>query len=109
MLPVTMTSSPARADLSKLPQTPAQATPAPVLEVLNGFDAAVFEELFIVAGVAFEATDAEEAAAAVEPAPGEKCPRCWNIRTLGGNAAHPDVCARCGDALDAIGYAADEA
>ena len=85
------------------------SVPAPVLEVLNGFDAAVFEELFIVAGVAFEATDAEEAAAAVEPAQGEKCPRCWNIRTLGGNAAHPDVCARCGDALDAIGYAADEA
>lgn len=85
------------------------SVPAPVLEVLNGFDAAVFEELFIVAGVAFEATDAEGATAAVEPAQGEKCPRCWNIRTLGGNAAHPDVCARCGDALDAIGYAADEA
>ena len=85
------------------------SVPAPVLEVLNGFDAAVFEELFIVAGVAFEATDAEEATAVVEPAQGEKCPRCWNIRTLGGNAAHPDVCARCGDALDAIGYAADEA
>lgn len=33
MLPATLTSSPARADLSKLPQTPAQATSAPVLEV----------------------------------------------------------------------------
>ena len=33
MLPATMTSSPARADLSKLPQTPAQVTSAPVLEV----------------------------------------------------------------------------
>ena len=33
MLPVTMTSSPARANLSKLPQTPAQETSAPVLEV----------------------------------------------------------------------------
>ncbi len=33
MLPATMTSSPARADLSKLPQTSAPATSAPVLEV----------------------------------------------------------------------------
>ena len=33
-----------------------------------------------------------------------RCPRCWNHRELGGNAAHPSVCERCGDALDAIGF-----
>ena len=44
---------------------------------------------------------------AVTVAAGEKCPRCWNIRTLGGNPAHPDVCERCGNALDVLGYEAE--
>jgi isoleucyl-tRNA synthetase len=72
--------------------------------VLKGFDAAVFEELFIVSGVEF--AEGDEFACQVVPATGEKCPRCWNYRELGGNAAHADVCARCGDALDAIGFEA---
>ena len=46
--------------------------------------------------------DGDEITAAVTVAEGEKCPRCWNIRELGGNPDHPDVCERCGDALDAI-------
>ena len=37
-----------------------------------------------------------------------KCPRCWNHRALGGNANHGSVCERCGDALDAIGFAEGE-
>lgn len=41
-------------------------------------------------------------------AQGEKCPRCWNFRELGGNANHPHVCKRCGDALDAIGFEGEE-
>src|SRR5947208_231861 len=31
----------------------------------------------------------------VERAPGEKCPRCWNIRALGQDPRHPDLCERC--------------
>ncbi|HIR01447.1 MAG TPA: class I tRNA ligase family protein, partial [Candidatus Aveggerthella stercoripullorum] len=69
---------------------------------IEKFDFAVFEELFIVSAVTFE--PGEELAAQVSPAPGEKCPRCWNYRELGGNAAHPHVCERCGDVLDAIGF-----
>src|SRR2546425_370986 len=30
-----------------------------------------------------------------ERAPGEKCPRCWNIRALGQDPRHPDLCERC--------------
>ena len=78
--------------------------PAALVEVARGFDPAVFEELFIVASAAFEEGDGEEATARVAVAEGEKCPRCWNIRVLGGDPAHPDVCARCAEALDAIGY-----
>ena len=63
----------------------------------------MFEELFIVSGVEF--VEGSDFACEVLPAEGEKCPRCWNYRTLGGNANHPAVCERCGAALDAIGFA----
>lgn len=76
--------------------------PQEVLDILATYDAAVYEELLIVASVAFE--EGAELVAAVQPAQGDKCPRCWNYRTLGGNPQHPDVCCRCGDALDAIGF-----
>ncbi|MDO4503101.1 MAG: isoleucine--tRNA ligase [Coriobacteriia bacterium] len=76
------------------------AAPAGLLETLRGFDVAVLEELFIVSTV--ELTEAEELSATVMAAQGEKCPRCWNITELGGNANHADVCKRCGDALDQL-------
>ncbi|MDY3981633.1 MAG: class I tRNA ligase family protein, partial [Paraeggerthella sp.] len=80
--------------------------PRSVLDVLERYDAAVYEELFIVASVAF--VEGDELAAAVARTDAEKCPRCWNYRVLGGNASHPDVCDRCGDALDAIGFTESE-
>lgn len=78
--------------------------PAAVVAAAAGFDAAVFEELFIVASASFVEGEGDEVTASVAVAEGEKCPRCWNIRALGGNPAHPDVCERCGGALDAIGF-----
>ena len=39
----------------------------------------------------------------VAAAEGEKCPRCWNIRELGADAAHPEVCARCAEVLGSLG------
>ncbi len=78
----------------------ALTVPAETAEVLGRYDRAVLEELFIVASV--DVATGDELAAAVTVAEGEKCPRCWNIRVLGGNPNHPDVCERCGDALDAI-------
>ena len=74
--------------------------PRAVLDAVERYDAAVFEELFIVASVSF--VEGEELSAEVRKTTAEKCPRCWNIRELGGNPNHPDVCERCGDALDAI-------
>ena len=76
--------------------------PAALVATAGSFDPSVFEELFIVASVQFVEGDGDEITAAVAVAEGEKCPRCWNIRELGGNPDHPDVCERCGDALDAI-------
>ena len=73
--------------------------PAEQLHALEAFGPEVLGELFIVSEVTF--AEGEELAAIVSEAPGEKCPRCWNYRVLGGNANHPEVCKRCGDALDA--------
>ena len=75
--------------------------PPEELEALRRFEPAVYEDLLIVAEVRF--AEGPELAAEVAVAPGEKCPRCWNVRALGGNPRHPEVCERCGDALDAIG------
>ena len=75
--------------------------PAAIVEAAKGYGMPVFEELFIVASVAF--VEGEELSAAISVAEGEKCPRCWNVRDLGGNAAHPDVCERCGNVLDGLG------
>ena len=77
--------------------------PADLKLAVEQYGPEVFEELCIVSGVSF--ADGDELAASIAPAAGEKCPRCWNYRTLGGNAAHPHVCERCGDVLDAIGFA----
>ncbi len=74
--------------------------PAEVLETLSRYDASVYEELFIVASVSFAPGD--ELSASVDVAPGEKCPRCWNVRELNGSADHPDVCARCAAVLDGL-------
>ena len=82
------------------------AAPKALLDKLSCFENTVFEELFIVSSVSF--VEGQELAASVESATGEKCPRCWNFRELGGNSNHPHVCKRCGDALDAMGFSEAE-
>lgn len=77
--------------------------PVEAASALAAFDAAVLEELFIVSSVTLG--EGEEWACEVSQADGQKCPRCWNYRELGGNPGHADVCGRCGDVLDEIGYA----
>ena len=76
------------------------------VEILKSYDADLFRELFIIADVEFVAADVEEMTAEVFVSELPKCPRCWNHRELGGNAAHADVCERCGDALDQMGIEA---
>lgn len=81
------------------------AVPQETFEDLSAFAPEVFEELFIVSKVTLCVSDAEDGVSVeVTKAEGEKCPRCWNYRTLGENPNHPDVCKRCADALDSIGY-----
>jgi isoleucyl-tRNA synthetase len=35
----------------------------------------------------------------IERAAGEKCPRCWMVRTLGADPRQPEVCERCAAVL----------
>ncbi len=81
--------------------------PEAIVNVAKAYETGVLEELFIVSSVAFEVAEGDEIAVDVKVAEGEKCPRCWNICELGGNPAHADVCERCADALEAIGYVAE--
>ena len=76
--------------------------PAQVVSALSRFTAAELEEFFIVAEVVVE-EGGEEAAAEVTKTTAAKCPRCWNHRELGSDAAHPDVCARCAAVLSGMG------
>jgi hypothetical protein len=63
------------------------------------------EELLIVSEVVISVEEGvEEPRVAITPATGEKCPRCWNYRTLGGSADYPEVCERCADVLRKLGF-----
>jgi isoleucyl-tRNA synthetase len=38
-----------------------------------------------------------------QPAGGTKCQRCWKVlEEVGENPAHPDICNRCADAVEAV-------
>ena len=88
--------------INKSQEAVVRATVPPAeYDVLTDFSEGFFEELLIVSKVAFERGD--ELTVEISVSDLDKCPRCWNFRVLGGNPHHPDVCERCGDALDAIG------
>ena len=71
------------------------AAPAELLSLLTGERGCDLAEPFVCAEA--EVVAGDELSCVVEPAHGEKCPRCWNFRELG-----PDgLCPRCHDAVAA--------
>ncbi|MGN0073551.1 MAG: isoleucine--tRNA ligase [Coriobacteriales bacterium] len=70
--------------------------PADTLAVLKARGEEQLAELFIVSSVTLEEGDA--LSAIVQVAPGEKCPRCWNVRDLGDDG----LCARCHEVVEAF-------
>jgi len=72
--------------------------PASTRTVLAARGDVELAELFIVARV--ELVDGDDLAVEIAAAEGEKCPRCWNIRTLGVDPTYSDVCGRCATVLD---------
>ena len=70
-------------------------------------------EVFNVSQASVQVIGATGNSAAVlieaEPARGKKCARCWRVLPdVGADARWPSVCARCADALDAIGFPPDQ-
>jgi isoleucyl-tRNA synthetase len=58
-------------------------------------------ELFIVSQV--EIRSADQRKFEIRKAQGEKCMRCWQIRTdVGKNHSYPGVCLRCADVLEQL-------
>ena len=57
--------------------------------------------MFIIAQIEF--ADGAELEATVAQTELEKCPRCWNHRELGKDAAHEEVCERCASVLEQLG------
>jgi isoleucyl-tRNA synthetase len=90
---------------------------SPVLYVEKKEDATLFDdvdlgEIAITSGAtvsteaapegAFRLPEVPGAAAWFQPAIGEKCARCWMILPeVGTHPAHPDLCNRCNEAVDA--------
>jgi isoleucyl-tRNA synthetase len=67
-------------------------------------------EFFNVSQATVQMVGATQGAAAVlietHIADGAKCGRCWRVvPDVGGDARWPEVCTRCAEALDAIGFA----
>ena len=77
----------------------ALTAPAETYELLAGELGCDLAEPFVCSEV--ELVAGEELACAVEPAAGEKCPRCWNFRELGEDG----LCPRCSAAVAALGGA----
>jgi isoleucyl-tRNA synthetase len=90
----------------------------PVLYVTEAADAALFDdldlgEIAITSGAkvsthaapddAFRLPDVAGVAVEFHHAEGDKCARCWMILPeVGSNPAHPDLCNRCSEAVDAL-------
>jgi isoleucyl-tRNA synthetase len=52
------------------------------------------------AGVRYASEEIPGFAIQVQPAPGEKCLRCWlRSTTVGENKEHPEICGRCSEVL----------
>ncbi|MCL2150903.1 MAG: class I tRNA ligase family protein, partial [Coriobacteriia bacterium] len=78
--------------------------PPEAYAVCKSLPAGTLEELFIVAEVfVFQSAPESPVVCVVGLASGDKCPRCWNVRELGQDADHPDVCERCAAVLTELG------
>ena len=69
-----------------------------------GWDTPLLEEFFIVSGLSLSRNGGgSERVAVVEPAEGQKCPRCWRVTpTIGKNQKHPQICERCATMVEQL-------
>ena len=78
------------------------SAPPEVSEALAAVPESTLEELFIVSKVKVEA--GEELEARIMTSDLHKCERCWNWREVDPQGRFDDVCERCADVLEEIGF-----
>ncbi len=78
--------------------------PPSAMGALTEFGTAGLAEFLIVSEVHLSSGSADSGSvvASVGLASGEKCPRCWNLRELGTDPEHPEVCGRCAGVLASL-------
>jgi isoleucyl-tRNA synthetase len=58
--------------------------------------------IFVVSQAALRNGEQSEVRVTIEPAPGERCERCWRVLpTVGSIPEHPTLCDRCAAAVTA--------
>ena len=63
----------------------------------------ILAKVLIVSVVSVVKAESGETTYTVERAAGEKCERCWMyLDSVGKNAAHPTLCARCASVVDQL-------
>ena len=95
---------------SSLQAHPTVYAPAELIAAFDGVDAA---EIAITSGLtfapeappadAFTLEDVDGVGVVAAPAEGGKCARCWRVLAeVGDDAAHPELCGRCVEAIAEI-------
>ena len=69
--------------------------PERFVEPLTALGDNLREALIVSALLGIAPSDSEAWTVRTEPAGGEKCARCWKYLPLGGDRAHPNLCASC--------------
>ncbi len=98
---------------SSLQAHPIITAPATLLDVCKALDMAdicITSAITLVEGPppagVFVLEDVSDVGVEVNMAEGDKCVRCWKVLPDVGSHTHPDVCARCSDAVDTLASAA---
>jgi isoleucyl-tRNA synthetase len=87
----------------KKPQSARVVVSAPPerYRLLHDYEAQL-ANIFVVSQAALRNGEQSEVRVTVEPAPGERCDRCWLVLpTVGADADHPTLCDRCVAAVTA--------
>ncbi len=74
------------------------SVPERALDMLVARGRESLAEMFIVSEVELLPAPGDVVGVRVEPASGEKCPRCWNLRPLGDDG----LCARCSEVVASL-------
>ena len=74
-------------------------TDDPLFSTLQKFEPKL-AEIFITSQVSMELKETDDVSVSVQPASGDRCPRCWRtVKQLVANKLEEDLCPRCVDAL----------